>query len=54
MFLLDKNLLALTQDTEHLEKYLSQRKLKVYGAKIEQIIRNACIMFVNFNTVKHL
>jgi ribonuclease D len=39
MFLPDKNLLELAQDTENPEKYLSQRKLKLYGAEIEQIIK---------------
>jgi ribonuclease D len=39
MFLPDKNLLELAQDIEHPEKYLSQRKLKLYGAEIEQIIK---------------
>jgi ribonuclease D len=38
MFLPDKNLLELAQNTENPEKYLSQRKLKLYGAEIEQII----------------
>jgi ribonuclease D len=39
MFLPDKNLLELAQDTENPEKYLSQRKLKLYGTEIEQILR---------------
>jgi superfamily II DNA helicase RecQ len=39
MFLPDKNLLELAQDTGNIEKYLSQRKLKLYGAEIEQIIK---------------
>jgi ribonuclease D len=39
MFLPDKNLLELAQNTENPEKYLSQRKLKLYGAEIEQIIK---------------
>jgi ribonuclease D len=39
MFLPDKNLLELAQDTENPEKYLSQRKLKLYGDEIEQIIK---------------
>ncbi len=39
MFLPDKNLLELAQDAENPEKYLSQRKLKLYGAEIEQIIK---------------
>jgi ribonuclease D len=40
MFLPDKNLLELAQDTESPEKYLSQRKLKLYGDEIEQLINN--------------
>jgi hypothetical protein len=40
MFLPDKNLLELAQDTENIGKYLSQRKLKLYGDEIEQIIKN--------------
>lgn len=40
MFLPDNNLLALAQDTEHPEKYLSQRKIKVYGEEIDRIIKN--------------
>jgi ribonuclease D len=40
MFLPDKNLMDLAQDTEHPEKYLSQRKLKLYGVEIEQIIED--------------
>jgi hypothetical protein len=40
MFLSDKNLLELTLDSGHPEKYLSQRKLRVYGAEIEWIIKN--------------
>jgi ribonuclease D len=39
MFLPDKQLLELTQNSESPEKYLSQRKLKLYGAEIEQIIK---------------
>ena len=39
MFFPDKNLMDLAQDTENLEKYLSQQKLKLYGAEIEQIIK---------------
>jgi cAMP phosphodiesterase len=39
MFLPDKNLLELAQDKGNIEKYLSQRKLKLYGAEIEQIIK---------------
>jgi ribonuclease D len=40
MFLPDKNLLAIAQNTENTEKYLSQRKLNLYGAEIEQIIKD--------------
>jgi len=40
MFLPDKKLLELAQDTENPEKYLSQRKLKLYGDEIERIIKN--------------
>ncbi|MGA9110058.1 MAG: ribonuclease D [Smithella sp.] len=40
MFLPDKNLLELAQDTESPEKYLSQRKLKLYGDEIERIINH--------------
>jgi len=40
MFLPDKNLLELAQDTKSPEKYLSQRKLKLYGDEIEQLINN--------------
>ncbi|MDI6741595.1 MAG: hypothetical protein QMD11_02555 [Smithella sp.] len=40
MFLPDKNLLELTLDAGHPEKYLSQRKLKVYGGEVEKIIRS--------------
>jgi len=40
MFLPDKNLLELAQDTESPEKYLSQRKLKLYGDEIERLINN--------------
>ena len=40
MFLPDKKLLELAQDTENPEKYLSQRKLKLYGDEIELIIKN--------------
>jgi len=40
MFLPDKNLLELTLDTRHPEKYLSQRKMDVYGAEVERIIRS--------------
>ena len=39
MFLPDKSLLELAQDADNPEKYLSQRKLKLYGAEIEQIIK---------------
>ncbi|HUN54362.1 MAG TPA: ribonuclease D [Smithella sp.] len=40
MFLADKNLLELAQDTENPEKYLSQRKLKLYGDEIDRIINH--------------
>lgn len=40
MFLPDNNLLGLAQDIEHPEKYLSQRKMKIYGAEIQQIIKH--------------
>jgi ribonuclease D len=40
MFLPDKNLLDLTLDAGHPEKYLSRRKLKVYGEEVERIIKN--------------
>ncbi|MGD0278534.1 MAG: ribonuclease D [Smithella sp.] len=40
MFLPDKNLLDLAQDTENPKKYLSQRKLKLYGEEIERLINN--------------
>jgi ribonuclease D len=40
MFLQDSKLLEFAQDIEHPEKYLSQRKMKVYGVEIEQIIKN--------------
>jgi len=40
MFLADKNLLELAQDTENPEKYLSQRKLKLYGDEIDRIIKH--------------
>ena len=40
MFLPDKNLLELAQDTGSPEKYLSQRKLKLYGDEIERIINH--------------
>jgi len=40
MFLPDKNLLELARDTENPEKYLSQRKIKLYGDEIERIINN--------------
>lgn len=39
MFLQDSKLLEFAQDIEHPEKYLSQRKMKVYGVEIEQIIK---------------
>lgn len=40
MFLTDSNLLGLVQDTLHPEKYLSQRKMKVYGEEVERIIQS--------------
>jgi len=40
MFLPDRNLLDLTLDKENPEKYLSQRKLHVYGDEIERLIKN--------------
>jgi ribonuclease D len=40
MFLPDKNLLELTLDKGHPEKYLSQRKLHVYGEELDRIIKN--------------
>lgn len=40
MFLPDKNLLELTLDAQHPEKYLSQRKIKVYGEELKRIIKN--------------
>lgn len=40
MFLTDSNLLGLAQDTGHPGKYLSQRKMKVYGAEVERIIQS--------------
>jgi ribonuclease D len=39
MFLPDKNLLELAQDHNNLQEYLSQEKVKLYGAEIEQIIK---------------
>lgn len=39
MFLPDSQLLALAQDAQHPEKYLSQRKLNTYGEEIEKIIK---------------
>jgi ribonuclease D len=41
MFLSDHHLLALARDNQHPEKYLSQRKLSVYGSEIEKIIRTS-------------
>jgi hypothetical protein len=35
----DKNLLELAQDHNNLQEYLSQEKIKLYGAEIEQIIK---------------
>lgn len=40
MFLSDKNLLDLTLDIEHPEKYLSQRKLNLYSEEIERITKS--------------
>ena len=40
MFWLASSLLELAQNTENPEKYLSQRKLKLYGDEIEQIIKD--------------
>jgi ribonuclease D len=40
MFLPDSNLLGLAQDAGHPEKYLSQRKMKVYGEEIDRLIKN--------------
>lgn len=40
MFLSDSNLLGLAQDAGHPEKYLSQRKMKVYGEELDRIIKN--------------
>ncbi|MGB5217655.1 MAG: ribonuclease D [Smithella sp.] len=40
MFLPDSRLLGLAQDITHPGKYLSQRKMKAYGAEIERIINN--------------
>jgi ribonuclease D len=40
MFMPDKNLLELAQDSENPEKYLSQRKLKLYGVEIDRIVKN--------------
>jgi ribonuclease D len=40
MFLPDSRLLGLAQDITHPEKYLSQRKMKAYGAEIQRIINN--------------
>ncbi|MGA2526547.1 MAG: ribonuclease D [Smithellaceae bacterium] len=39
MFLPDKNLLELAQDHNNLQEYLSQEKIKLCGAEIEQIIK---------------
>jgi len=39
MFLPDKNLLELAQDHNNLQEYLSQEKVKLYGAELEQIIK---------------
>ncbi|KUG23945.1 ribonuclease d [hydrocarbon metagenome] len=40
MFLPDSNLLGIAQDIEHPEDYLSQRKMKVYGAEIQQMLKH--------------
>jgi ribonuclease D len=40
MFLPDNNLLGLVQDAGHPEKYLSLRKMKMYGAEIERIVKH--------------
>ncbi len=39
MFLPDKNLLELAQNHNNLPEYFSQEKVKLYGAEIEQIIK---------------
>jgi len=39
MFLPDKNLLELAQDSDNPQKYLSPGKIKLYEAEIEQIIK---------------
>lgn len=39
MFLPDKSLLELAQNTDNLQEYLSQEKIKLYGSEIEQIIK---------------
>jgi len=39
MFLPDKNLLALAQDSHNPQEYLSPRKIKLYAAEIAQIIK---------------
>lgn len=40
MFLPDKNLLELAMDKENPEKYLSQRKMNLYGTEIERLIQS--------------
>lgn len=40
MFMADKNLLDLAMDARHPEKYLSQRKMKIYGDEVERIIQS--------------
>ena len=39
MFLPDKSLLELVQNTDNLQEYLSPEKIKLYGPEIEQIIK---------------
>jgi ribonuclease D len=39
MFFPDKNLMELAQDHNNLQEYLSPEKVKLYGAEIEQIIK---------------
>jgi len=40
MFLPDSSLLGLVCEPQRPEKYLSQRKMQVYGTEIERIIRH--------------
>jgi ribonuclease D len=42
MFLPDKNLLELAQNTDNLQECLSREKIKLYGSEIEQIIKEYC------------